>query len=255
MTYSCIVADDNLIDRDLIIKYLSKIDNIKLIASCADGHEAAKILANEPVDILFSDIDMPQLSGMGLVKSLKQPPVVVFITSHAEYAIEGFNLDVVDFVVKPLTFERFYKAANKATEYVALKKAFNHKKENVNEDAFSVDKNDIDSHFFIRETSGLTKINFNEVLYIESMGDYSKIFTKTRKHITLVSLKNIEKQLPESTFKRIHKQYMVNLDRIVTIAANDVVLSDGQLIPISIASRQEIIELLVNNKVLTRASV
>jgi two-component system LytT family response regulator len=254
MSYRCLVADDNLIDRDLIIKYLSKIDNIQVVAACTDGREAANILAHESVDILFSDIDMPYLSGMGLVKSLKQSPVVVFITSHVEYAIEGFNLDVVDFVVKPLTFDRFYKSVNKAVEYLSFKKTFNDKNDIGNEGVHDINENIGAEHFFIKETNGITRIHYSEVLYIESMGDYSKIFTSGGKHITLVSLKNMEKQLPGHLFKRIHKQYMVNLDHIVTITSSEVLLSDKQSIPISAVARQEVIDRLVNNRVLSRTA-
>jgi len=253
MTYRCLVADDTLIDRDLLIKHLSRIDNIAVVAVCKDGHEAAKVLANEEIDILFSDIDMPFLSGMGLVKSLKYPPAVVFITSHAEYAVEGFNLDVIDFVVKPLSFERFFKAVNKAIEYVELRKSLNGSHP-VKQELPTTGKLPQAEYFFIKETNGITKIRYDEVLYIESLGDYSQLFTQTGKHITLVSLKNMEKQLPDHLFKRIHKQYMVNLQHIVTITNNEVQLSDKQTIPISSVCRQEVIDLVVNNKVLSRSA-
>jgi len=254
MTYRCLVADDTLIDRDLILKHLSKIDNLVVAAVCKDGHEAAKVLSSEHIDILFSDIDMPFLSGMGLVKSLKHSPAVVFITSHSEYAVEGFNLDVVDFVVKPLSFERFYRSVNKAIEYVELRKTLNGSHP-VKQELPKPGKQAHTDYFFIKETNGITKIRYDEVLYIESLGDYSQLFTKNGKHITLVSLKNMEKQLPDHLFKRIHKQYIVNLQHIVTITNNEVLLADKQTIPISAVCRQEVIDLVVNDKVLTRSAV
>ncbi|MDB5031380.1 LytTR family DNA-binding domain-containing protein [Mucilaginibacter sp.] len=253
MRYQCLVADDNLIDRDLIAKYISKIERLQLFAICDDGYDAAKVLAVKQIDILFSDIDMPNLSGLGLVKGLKHPPVVVFITSHAEYAVEGFNLDVIDFVVKPLTFERFYKAVNKAIEYLELKKAFN---DNIHsgEDLFQVEKNQQVKYFFIRENSVLTKISYDDVFYIESLGDYSTVFTATSKHVTLVNLKKMEKHLPGSIFRRIHRQYIVNLNHLITIGANEVVLSNRHVVPISATARQEVFDLMVGHTMLTRCA-
>jgi two-component system LytT family response regulator len=253
MIYRCLVADDNLIDRDLITKYLGKIDGIVIAAVCADGFEASKVLADQHIDILFSDIDMPYLSGIGLVKNLTHPPVTVFITSHRDYAVEGFNLDVVDFIVKPLSFDRFYKAVNKAIEYVSLKNIANGTTITSGYEQGESENNIITSeYFFIKETIGVTRIRYSDVLYIESMGDYSKIFTKgDEKHVTLVSLKNMLRQLPETQFKRVHKQYIINLSHIVTITANEVVLLNKQTIPISASSRLEMIGFLAGN-VLTR---
>jgi two-component system LytT family response regulator len=251
MNYRCLVADDSLIDRDLLLKYLSKISNIDVVAVCANGHEAAIALAEHSIDILFSDIDMPGLSGIGLVKGLKHPPVVVFITSHAEYAVESFNLDVVDFIVKPLGFERFFKAVSKAIEYLELKRSINsqHELKPNKQDTLKMNA----EYFFIKESQGITKLRYDHVQYIESLGDYSKIFTHSEKHVTLVSLKNLEKQLPGPIFKRVHKQYIVNLDHIVTISANEVHLSNKHVIPISMACRQEVMDLIVNNNMLTRS--
>ncbi|MBC7398650.1 MAG: response regulator transcription factor [Mucilaginibacter sp.] len=253
MRYRCLVADDNLIDRDLIVKYLSKIDSLHLVAVCDDGFEAAKVLATEQIDVLFSDIDMPNLSGLSLVRSLKHPPVIIFITSHVEYAIEGFNLDVIDFIVKPLTFERFYKAVNKAVEYLELKKAFNDKIDN-SEELFQVDKSIQAKYFFIKENNALTRISYDDVFYIESLGDYSTVFTAAGKHVTLVNLKKMEKHLPGGIFKRIHKQYIVNLNHIITIGSNEVKLSNSQVIPISAVARQDVYDLIVSHTMLARSA-
>jgi two-component system LytT family response regulator len=253
MIYRCLVADDNLIDRDLITKYLSKIDGIVIAAVCTDGFEASKVLADQHIDILFSDIDMPYLSGIGLVKNLKHPPVTVFITSHKDYAAEGFNLDVIDFIVKPLNFDRFYQAVNKAMAYLSLKNIANGNSDAANDKQETSDNiHAASEYFFIKETNGITRIRYSDVLYIESLGDYSKVFTQNgEKHVTLVSLKSMQRQLPEHQFKRIHKQYIVNLSHIVTITANEVVLLNKQTIPISASSRLEVIGFLAGN-VLTR---
>ncbi len=254
MIYQCLIADDNPFDRYLITKYLSKIDGIAIAAVCADGFEASKVLAEQHIDILFSDIDMPFLSGIDLVKNLKQRPVTIFITSHLEYAVEGFNLDIIDFIVKPPSFERFYKAVNKAMEYLSLKKIARGNSDTGNDK--EVPGNNIitaSEYFFLKENNVITRIKYSEVLYIESLGDYSKVFTQNgEKYVTLISLKSMQSQLPEQQFKRIHKQYIVNLFHIVSITANEVVLFDKQTVPISTAARQELIELLTNNKLFTR---
>ncbi len=256
MTYRCLVADDNLIDRDLILSYLKKLGSIKIVAVCSDGHEAAIALQKNTIDIVFSDIDMPDLTGIALKKGLKTPPVFVFITSHAEYAVESFNLDIVDFVVKPLTFERFYKAANKAIEYLELKKAASktnglaaHKPDQV----LQMQNNSSADYFFIKETQGITKLRYSEVLYIESLGDYSKIFSLENMHVTLVNLKNLEKQLPNWGFMRIHKQIIVNVDHVVTITATEAHLSGRQVVPLSAVYRQELVDRVVNDRVFSRS--
>ncbi|MDF3077370.1 MAG: hypothetical protein K0S09_1259 [Sphingobacteriaceae bacterium] len=256
MKYRCLVADDNLIDRDLILQHLKKIGSIEVVAICSDGHEAAIALEQHQIDIVFSDIDMPDLSGIGLRKGLRNPPVFVFITSHFEYAVESFNLDIVDFVVKPLTFERFYKAANKAIEYLELKDAVG--KANGSsmlkpEDEIRIREANSSDYFFIKETQGITKIRYSEVLYIESLGDYSKIFSVDNMHVTLINLKNLEKQLPDALFMRIHKQFIVGLEHVVTITANEAHLSNKQIVPLSAVSRQELIDRVVNDRVLSRS--
>ncbi|MBC7915128.1 MAG: response regulator transcription factor [Pyrinomonadaceae bacterium] len=256
MKYKCLVADDNLIDRELVIRHLSKIDTIQIVAVCDDGNDAARVLAEEQIDIVFSDIDMPNLSGIGLIKGLKQAPVFIFITSYAEYAVESFNLDVIDFIVKPLSFERLFKSVNKAIEYLELKNLLFGQKRNTVAELGEQKNLQNNEYFFIKETHGITKLSYADVLYIESLGDFSKIFTiKKEKHVTLVSLKNLEKQLPALTFMRIHKQYIINLEHIITITTNEIHLANKQVIPLSSVYKQELLDVVVNKKIITRFSV
>jgi two-component system LytT family response regulator len=247
MKYTCLVVDDHMLERDALVMHIGKIDQLEILAVCADGLEAAKVLATTPVDIVFSDIDMPDLSGFGLVKSMK-PPVVIFISSHPEYAAESFNLDVVDFIVKPATLERVMRAANKAIEYINLKKT--------STDNNSPLSNEIaDDYFFIRESHDLIKIRFEEVTYIESMGDFSRIYTlEGKKHTTLVSLKNLEAQLPEQVFMRIHKQYIINYHHITAISTDDITLHHTYSVPFGNANRQTLMDKVVNKKIVTRFS-
>lgn len=240
MKYTCLIVDDNEIERDAIEMHLRKIDRLEIKFVCANGLEAAEILLNEPIDIVFSDIDMPELSGMALLKSIKTVPIFIFITSFSEYATESFNLDAIDFIVKPASFERLLKASHKAIAYLDLKKS-----------ATKIEAPTLlDDHFFLKESKGLSKIKYAGLIYVESMGDFSKFFTADKQHITLVNLKNIEKQLPPY-FLRVHKQYIVNINHIDTITTNEIHLNHDFVIPISLVNRQELIA-KVADKTLTR---
>lgn len=246
--YSCLIVDDNEIERDAIEMHLKKIPSLNIIAVCSNGIEASQILSTTSVDIVYSDIDMPELSGMDLLKSLKKQPLFIFITSFSEYAAESFNLDALDFIVKPATFERILKATNKAIEYIELRKQVNKlPAENLND----YDKKD-DDYFFFRETKGITKLKYNDVIYIESMGDFSKLFTSIDKHVILVSLKNLEKQLPSKIFSRVHKQYIININHIATLTNHEVHLDHNFLVPISATNRQELLEKSIDKKILSR---
>ncbi|MES2418873.1 MAG: LytTR family DNA-binding domain-containing protein [Bacteroidota bacterium] len=244
MGYQCLIVDDNEIERDAIEMHLRKINGIEISAVCSNGPAAAAILLKEPIDIVFSDIDMPEISGLGLLKSIKTPPVFIFITSYTEYAAESFNLDALDFIVKPATFERLLKAANKAIEYLDLKKSAK-----LNKDPGKAPA-PFEGHFFLKETKGYTRLNYADVIYIESMGDFSKIFTAHHKHITLVNLKNLERQLP-IYFTRVHKQYIINLNQIATISTNEIHLNHDYLVPLSLANKSELMQ-KVTDKTLLR---
>ena len=245
MAYTCLIVDDNEIERDAIEMYLRKINGFEIVGVCSSGIEAASFIANKSIDVVFSDIDMPELSGMGLLKSIKNPPVFIFITSFTEYAAESFNLDALDFIVKPATYERLLKSTNKAIEYLDLKNS-------ADQQVFVDPPSAPENYFFLKETKGYTRLNYDDVIYIESMGDFSKIFTEKNKHITLVNLKNLEKQLP-GTFLRVHKQYIINLNQIATISTNEIHLNHDHKVPLSIANKQELMEKIID-KTLSRNS-
>lgn len=244
--YTCLIIDDNEIERDAIEMHIKKIPTLKIVGVCKDGIEAISVLSNIPVDIVFSDIDMPALSGTELLKTLKNKPLFIFITSYSEYAVESFDLDALDFIVKPATLERLLKATNKAIEYIELKKNSNFSK---GDSPKSLDNSD--DYFFFKETKGITKLNYSDVIYIESMGDFSRIYTACEKHVILVGLKNLEKQLPDS-FARVHKQYIININHISTISTHEIHLSQNFIVPISAGNRQELLDKLIDKKTLSR---
>jgi len=246
--YKCLIADDNILDRDAVEMYLGKIDSLIIEAVCSNGLEAATVLQQKEIDIVFSDIDMPDLSGLELIQSLQKAPVFIFISSYAEHAAESYSLDVIDFIVKPVTLARLIKATNKAIEYIELKKnAGEHAQNNT---AAPAGTND---HFFIKENNGYTRINTADLIFIESMGNFSRLQTlKQKKHIALISLKNIEEQLPAGQFMRIHKQFIVNLEHIIALNADgEVQLTEGQTIPIGAAYRAALLE-IINKKLFLR---
>ncbi|AZI27595.1 MAG: response regulator transcription factor [Flavobacterium sp.] len=247
MLYKCIIVDDNEIERDALEMHLKKISSLQIIKVCTSGVEAAEVLSNTEIDIVFSDIDMPELSGMALLKITKNKPLFIFITSHSEYAVESYDLDAIDFIVKPATFERILKAANKAIEYLELKKQISVEG---NEQAEIRKENE--DFFYFRETKGITKLKYSDVIYIESMGDFSKLFTSNDKHVILVSLKNLEKQLPEDIFTRVHKQYIININHIATLTNHEVHLDFNFIVPISASNRQELMEKSIEKKILSR---
>ena len=253
LKYKCLIADDNLLDRDVLEMYLSKIDLLQIEAVCSDGLMAAAALQQQEIDIVFSDIDMPNLSGMELLQSLKRAPVFIFISSYAEHAAESFSLDVIDFVVKPVSLARLMKAANKAIEYIELKKNVSGETNNLNSIPLKENVDFTADHFFIKENYDYIKIPYVDVIYIESMGNFSRLHTtNNKKHVTLVSLKNVESHLSTQNFMRIHKQYIINLKHIESISSNGgVILQGGHSIPLSNNYKTALMD-IVNKKIISR---
>jgi DNA-binding LytR/AlgR family response regulator len=206
------------------------------------------MISTGEIDILFSDIDMPNLTGLSLVKSLKDPPVIIFISAFPEYAAESFSLDVLDFIVKPVTFERVLKAFNKAADHLV--------KYSRPADAEIVYSSTIDrkDYFFIKESASLIKIYYEDVLYIESMGDFSRIFTiGGKQHVALANLKSLEMQLPAYCFTRVHKRFIINHHHISSIGQEELTLKNSQEIPLSSSYRQELLDKVAEHHVIKRS--
>lgn len=242
MKINCLLIDDNEIERDLLESYLRKFSELEIVAVCEDGIQALEVLRNQKVDLVFSDIDMPDLSGIDLLKNIKNAPAFIFVTSHLEHAVESFELDALDFIAKPLSFDRLVKSVGKAVNYLELK---NKIKEEPAEKIV-----DNDGIFFIKETKGYTRLNYDEIVYIESLGDFSKLFTPHGVHITLINLKNLEHQLPNYYF-RIHKQYIVNFNKIVSVNTHEIILENGYKAPLSPSYRDQILS-VINERTLIR---
>jgi DNA-binding LytR/AlgR family response regulator len=203
---NCIAVDDEKLVLDLLVDNIRQVPFLNLVARCKNAMEAAEVLHNEKVDLIFLDIQMPGLNGLQFLKSLQRPPMVIFITAYKEYAVEGFTLDAVDYLVKPVSFERFLKACNKAQELHNLQQK-------------SVTKEILPDYFFVYVEYNLVKVSIPDIQYIESMKDYVKIFlqSSSKPVITKMSLKSLEEKLLPYRFMRIHKSYIISVDKVTAI--------------------------------------
>ncbi|CAN5256314.1 LytTR family DNA-binding domain-containing protein [soil metagenome] len=222
---NCLVVDDEPIARQGLMEHIQEIDFLSLVAECKNAVEASSWLQKKNIDLIFLDIQMPKLTGIDFLKNLTAPPLVIFTTAYPEYAIQGFELDVLDYLLKPISFSRFLKASLKAQDY--LQKS---KKENVSDD-----------YFFIKCNQKLEKIKMQDVLYIEGMSNYIIVHTQQKKYVAYLTFKGIEEKLPQHLFIRIHKSFLVSVNAIQTIDVNEVRLENCSL-PVSKSYREEVIE-------------
>jgi len=204
---------------ELLEDNISKVPYLQLVAKCSNAMEAMKVLQQQPADLIFLDIQMPGLTGLQFIQSMTEKPMIILITAYEKYALEGFNLDVTDYLVKPVSLDRFVKACNKAKELYELKNPTN--KEVVSNP----------DYFFVNVDYSLLKVNFNDIKYIEGLKDYIKIHLKStpRAIITRMAMKAIEEELPVAKFLRIHKSYIVSLEYITAIRKNSVFIDEMEL--------------------------
>jgi DNA-binding LytR/AlgR family response regulator len=223
MNIRCLIIDDEPLAQRVIERYAENLKFLEIVKKCNSAIEAIDVLHHEAVDLLFLDINMPRLSGMDFLKTLKNPPLVIITTAYAEFAIQGYEMDVVDYLMKPFAFDRFYKAIQKAEELIKGReqRRAEHKE---------ADKQD-DTFIFIKSSKKTYKVNLNDILFIEALGDYVKIYTTDKMIISYQSLKNIETLLPPVSFPRIHKSFIIALSRIDMIEGNHVKIRE-RLIPV-----------------------
>ena len=228
----CIAVDDEPPALEVLKKYIASVSNLQLAGTCANALEALTMLQQQSIDLLFLDIQMPQLTGTDLVRTLKNPPKIIFTTAFRKFAVEGFELDAVDYLLKPISFERFLKAVNKVMSIdIGILG-------NGNNNVTS--KNDIpDSFISLRADRKNLKIALNDILYIESLRDYIKVITITKTIVTKQSISNIEEILPKNNFLRIHRSFIVAIDKIESYT-NELVGIARQELPISRLYRSEV---------------
>lgn len=228
---SCIVLDDEPIGREIIENFVKEIPFLTLTNSFGDPVEALMFLENNSVDVIFSDIQMPKINGLDLVKTLENLPVIIFITAHRDFALDGFETGATDYLVKPVRFDRFLKAVNKAKEYISLKQ--NSTVHQVNSD-----------RIFIKSNGKLTKILLDEILYVEAQGDYLKIVINNEAYTTLATLKSMDEVLTLPKFFRIQRSFIINLEAIRSLNGNMAELINGKSISIAMNKKEELYQVL-----------
>jgi DNA-binding LytR/AlgR family response regulator len=234
-----IIVDDEPLALDVLETYIEKIPHLHLVQKCSNALEANEALKNHAVDLMFLDIQMPQLTGVDFLKTLSKPPLVVFTTAYPNYAIEGFELNALDYLLKPISLERFMKAVNKAEEQIEL-----HRRDSA---AAAAE----DDYFFVKADKKLVKVNFPEIIYIEGLKDYVIIRLDHSRVITLQTMKSLEDKLPANKFRRIHRSFIVNIDKIEAVMGNMVeVLEKGlaKHLPIGKNYRDELLDMVNRNR-------
>jgi len=230
MKIRCIIVDDEPLARQGLENYVKNIGFLNLEAFCENAILANEALNGNAIDLIFLDIHMPKISGLDFLKSLKNPPMIIITTAYPNFALEGYALDVLDYLVKPISFDRFLKAVNKANDYFLLK----------NKKAEIIDAPRED-YFFIKSNNRFEKVAVNDILYVEGLQNYITIHTSGNTYITLMTLKEIEKILPENNFIRVQKSYIVAISRIDAIDANEIIIRNKR-IPMSREKKDEIME-------------
>ncbi len=222
---NCLIVDDEPLSQDVIIDYVSACPELILKGICRDALEAGEILNNEKIDLLFLDINMPRLSGISFVKTLKNPPLFVFITAYSEFAVEGFDVEAVDYLLKPVSFERFRIAVNRVLERFASKESADNEH----------------NHIMLRSDKKNYKIDFNEILFLEAQGDYVKFVTAEKSLMVHGTLKEMISQLPEKLFERIHKSYVISLSKVNYVEGNFVKVGEYK-VPVSLTYKENLLK-------------
>lgn len=222
MNLQCVIIDDEPLAIKIIEDYIQKTPFLELKEKYTNPVKAVSYLNENEVDLVFIDIQMPDLTGLDLISKLKQKPLIIFTTAYSQYALNGFKADAIDYLLKPIDYPDFLKAVIKAKEWYSVK----------TEKATIVRSNQ--DFLFIRSEHKIIRVFFNDILYIQGMNEYVRIFTSNAKPImSLLRLKTLEEQLPGEMFMRVHKSYIVNLQSINMIERNEIVYKDGTVIPVS----------------------
>jgi DNA-binding LytR/AlgR family response regulator len=233
MKTRCLIIDDEPLAIKLIKTHLSKLDSFEVAGECSNALKALEFLRREHIDLMFLDINMPEITGLDFLKSLPDPPYVIITTAYREYAIDGYDLDVIDFLLKPISFERFLKAINR---YCNRTNPF---RKNSNGQSKAAENKNV----FIQDGKNIYKIAYDDLLYLEGFGEYVKLITVTKTHLVRDTLSDFERKLSADHFMRIHKSYIVNLDKITGYSSVHVMLKNIEL-PIGRIFRDNAVNIL-----------
>lgn len=237
---NCLIIDDEPMAIKVIESHIANFEELKVIATCQNALEAFPVLQKEKIDILFLDIEMPKINGLSFLKSLKNPPLVLLTTAHRNYALEGFELDVVDYLLKPISLDRFIKAISK------IYRLKNQSLAGLNNDNLS--DSIPQTYIYVKSERENVKINLSEIQYIESLKNHIKIATTNTSYITLVSISETAKKLPSTSFVRIHRSFIINIHQINSFT-NSYVTIGRKSIPIGNVYKSMVLELLNQNRI------
>ena len=232
----CLVIDDEQPARDILHKHIEGVESLELTGSCNNAVEALSFLQSNTVDLLFLDIQMPHILGTNFIRTLKNPPKVIFTTAYRKYAIEGFELDAVDFLLKPISFDRFLKAVNKILH-------LNLQSNLPEPDKSESMKEAAQPFLYFRSDRKMVKVLFNDILYIEGLRDYIKIFTTSKIIVTKHLLSSLQEMLPADSFLRIHRSYIISISKIDSYNADSIEISKKEL-PIGRMYKNDVNKLL-----------
>lgn len=236
MNLKCLIVEDEPLARNLLAEYVNKVSYLELKEATSNPLHALEVLRNHVIDLMFLDIQMPEITGITLLKTLQKKPLVILTTAYSEYALESYDLDVVDYLLKPITFDRFLKAVDRANQ-------------RMHSPAVSIEAaGDKSAPFvFVKDGTKLVKVNFDDILFVEGLKDYVTIVTKTQKIVSLQRLKSLESQLPPDKFIRIHHSYIIAVKAVDTIHKGEVQIG-AHLIPISDSYRKAFKEFIERNQ-------
>jgi len=222
----CIIVEDEPLAQNILKKYIADHPSLELVATCTDALEAQLILNKQAIHLIFLDINLPKLSGINFLKSLLQSPLIIFTTAYPEFAVEGFELNAVDYLLKPFSFERFLKAVNKVIE--KLNNSSLPKKE------------EIDAFIFFKSDKKIHKVDLESIHYIEAVGDYMKVITDSGQLLINETMKNLQEELPARSFIRVHKSFIISRNRIKYIEGNYIQV-ENKSIPIGATYRNDVL--------------
>lgn len=237
MKLNCLIIDDEPLARKGISEYVREIDFLHSVGEVGSAAEAANVMARQSVDLLLLDIQMPRLNGIDFLKTLPKPPMAIITTAYSEYALEGYSLDVIDYLVKPIPFDRFLKAVQKAHEFHQLK---------FKEATFVSPE-----FFFVKSNGKFERVSFNDILFIESMQNYVLIHLPGQKLIVYMTLAGIEQQLPPTRFLKVHKSFIVSIEQVNSIENNEIIIKQAR-IPVSRALKDDVMRRILGDNLLSR---
>ena len=234
MKIKCIITDDEPVARKGLRGYIEKVDFLSLVGECEDAIQLNTLLKTQQVDLLFLDIEMPDMTGLELLSNLKNPPKVIIVSAYEQYALKGYEFDVVDYLLKPVSFDRFLKSANRV------------------HDLFQTEQKEENDYIFVKSDKQLKKMLFKEILFIEGMENYVIIQTVSSKEVVYTTLKQLYESLPRDIFQQTHRSYIVNIEKVTAIDGNQLAITPYK-IPVARSFRDEIYNLILNNRLITKS--